>query len=233
MAILSSTILVGGLLGLVSASQASASVLPAANGPAGSGLCIDSTQLKNDKFLVFVPGVAGYGQPDNQLWMWKENRGGGGNVNPWVLFTKTEGKNPIPFDAFKLVCATITAHGNNVAVTIVTLNETDQVLDVWQTDCTVGNDNASDPFDPNEDCADFEPLSGTQFDASGDGNGDSNEPITPPEDAPNGPNTGDGASVSSGPGAAIAAGGALLGLAIIGGTLALRRRRFKRDTTAA
>ncbi|MET9022712.1 hypothetical protein ABZV93_22290 [Actinopolymorpha sp. NPDC004070] len=248
MATLSSTIVISGLLALVPISQASASVLPAANGvavrsqvtptldgpgPSGSGLCIDSTQLNNDKFVVFVPGTAGYGDPDNQLWIWKENRGGGGDVNPWVLFTKTEGKNPLPFDVFKLVCATVTAHDDKVAVTLVTLNETDQVMDVWQTDCTVGNDNAGDPFDPNQDCADLQAL-GNQFSGeSGDGNGDSDESIAPPVTDPNGPNAGDGSTLSSGPGAATAAGGVLLGLAVTGGVIALRRRGLHRNATAA
>ncbi|MET9022773.1 hypothetical protein ABZV93_22610 [Actinopolymorpha sp. NPDC004070] len=192
--------------------------------------CIDSSQQNNEKFLVYVPGT------DNDLWVWKENRGGG-SVDPWVLFTETEGANAIPEG---IVCATITAHGNEVAITIVTQNDTEQ--QVWQTDCTVNPDNANDPFDPNERCADFEELTPLPEDtasgpapeagrASAPGNSDSATP--PAVGAPAGPNTGDGASMSTGPGTATAAGGALLGLAITGGALVLRRRRPHSESTAA
>ncbi|MGW0232094.1 hypothetical protein ACWDWO_27610 [Actinopolymorpha singaporensis] len=187
--------------------------------------CIDSSQQNNEKFVVFVPGT------DNDLWIWKENRGAG-SVNPWVLFTETEGANPIPEG---VVCATITAHGNDVAITIVTQNDSTQ--QVWQTDCTVNPDNANDPFDPNERCADFEELTPLpEATASGPaperGRAYGSEPA-PAVGAPIGPNTGDGASMSSGSGTATTAGGVLLGLAITGGALALRRRRFNSDTTAA
>ena len=194
--------------------------------------CIDSSQQNNEKFLVYVPGT------DNDLWIWKENRGAG-SVDPWVLFTETEGQNAIPEG---IVCATITAHGNEVAITIVTQNGTEQ--QVWQTDCTVNPDNANNPFDPNERCADFEELTPLPEDtASGPapepgrapapGNSDSSATTPPVVGSPAGPNTGDGASMSTGPGTATAAGGALLGLAITGGALALRRRRLGSDGTAA
>jgi hypothetical protein len=164
--------------------------------------CIDSTQQNNEKFVSYVP------EP-GQLWIWKENRGAG-SVDPWVQFTDT------PEDV-DVVCATITAHGNNVAVTIVTQNEEQQV---WQADCTVNPDNANDPFDPNERCEDFEELTPLPDNAAaGDNNGSG--PIMQPA----GPGAGDGATATSGPGAATAAGGALLGLAMTAGTVALLRRR--------
>ncbi|GAA4994560.1 hypothetical protein [Actinopolymorpha pittospori] len=164
--------------------------------------CIDSSQQNNEKFVAYVP------EP-GQLWIWKENRGAG-SVDPWVQFTDT----PADVD---VVCATITAHGNNVAVTIVTQNEEQQV---WQADCTVNPDNANDPFDPNERCGDFEELTPLP-DAAAAGDNNGSGPIM----RPGGPRAGDGAVASSGPGAATAAGGALLGLALTAGTVALLRRR--------
>ncbi|MGW5360212.1 hypothetical protein [Actinopolymorpha pittospori] len=181
--------------------------------------CIDSTQQNNEKFVAYVP------EP-GQLWIWKENRGGG-SVDPWVQFTETAGTDtsptPIPQT---VVCATITAHGNNVAVTIVTQDEEDG-QQVWQSDCTVNPDNANSPFDPNGDlpsgdprCTEFEELTPLPDNAAaGDSNGSG--PIV----RPGGPGAGDGAVASSGPGAATAAGGALLGLAMTAGTVALWRRR--------
>jgi Collagen triple helix repeat (20 copies) len=184
-------------------------------GPAGPGLCIDSSQQNNDKFLVYVP-TAG------DLWIWKENRGGGGDVNPWVPFVETDGAEPTPIPE-GVVCATITAHGNDIAVTIVTKTESGQ--QVWPTECTVNPDNVGDPFNPNTRCDKFEeltPLPTEDAASDGDSAGGSN-----------GPDTGDGATASNGPGKATLAGGALVGLSVTAGAMVLWRRRDHETPEAA
>ncbi len=203
------------------ARQAAASSLPAwpkPPKPAKFNGCIDSTQQNNEKFLVYVP------EP-GQLFIWKENRGAG-SVDPWVQFTETaDDQEPVPVPE-GIVCATITAHGNDVAVTVVT--KTGDVQGVWQSDCTREPDNAMFPFDPNGTvpngdarCTDFEELTPLPAVASGDAGTDSGTDRS----SPRGPATGDGATASTSPGAATAAGGALVGLAMTAGAVALRRRR--------
>jgi hypothetical protein len=191
-------------------------------------LCIDSSQQNTEKFLAYVP-------ERGQLWIWKENRGGkNSGLDPWVQFTETADGEPTPIPE-GVVCATITAHGNDVAITIVTQNEWQQ--EVWQTECTVNPDNKNFPFDPNTRCDPFEPLTPLPDTTSGDANNsgsggyhnDGYDNQSYNNQAPNnhGPNTGDGAtaSASSGLGQTAMAGSALLGLAMIGGTVMLRRRR--------
>lgn len=173
--------------------------------------CIDSSQQSNEKFLVYVP-------ERDSLWVWKENRGAG-TVDPWVQFTETGATNagvPIPEG---VVCATIVNKANTVAITVVTQNNSDQ--QVWQTECTVNPDNASNPFDPNERCEDFEEL--TPLPTNNVGNTSSSDSNSS-NNSSYGPNTGDGATAATSgvPGAATMVGGALLGLAL---TVALRRRR--------
>jgi hypothetical protein len=196
-------------------------------------LCIDSSQQNNEKFLAYVP-------ERGELWIWKEGRGGpNSELSPWVQFTETADGEPTPIPE-GVVCATITAHGNDVAVTIVTENK--GLQQVWQTECTVNPDNEQFPFDPNTRCEEFEELTPLPDTTSGDANdlgsggndsqgydnhGYDNQSYN--NQAPNnhGPNTGDGAtaSASSGLGQTAMAGSALLGLAMIGGTVMLRRRR--------
>ncbi|MGH3491045.1 MAG: hypothetical protein ACRDP8_24415, partial [Actinopolymorphaceae bacterium] len=111
-------------------------------------LCIDSSQQNNDKFLAYVP-------ERGALWIWKEGRGGQmSELSPWVQFTETPDGEPTPIPE-GVVCATITAHGNDVAVTIVTENK--GLQQVWQTECTVNPDTAMDPFDPNGDLPNGDP----------------------------------------------------------------------------
>lgn len=187
------------------------------DGRGGFGGCIDSAQQANEKFLVYVP-------ERDALWVWKENRGAG-TVDPWVRFTETAATNsgvPIPEG---VVCATIVNKGNDVAITIVTQNNSDQ--EVWQTECTVNPDNANDPFDPNERCDDFEQLTPLPVNNVGgkDGvKGGAKDGVKDGVKDQYGPPTGDGATATSSRalGVPALAGGALLGLAVI---VALLRKR--------
>jgi hypothetical protein len=190
-------------------------------------LCIDSSQQSNEKFIGYVP-------ERGELWIWKENRGAG-SVDPWVQFTQTADEEPTSIPE-GVVCVTVVAKANTVAVTIVTENGERQV---WQTECTVNPDTAEDPFDPNgilpngdPRCEEFEELTPLPDTISGDandsGSGSSTEyGYSNQTPSSQGPNTGDGASVtaSTGLGPAAMAGGALLALAVASGTVMLRRRR--------
>jgi hypothetical protein len=178
--------------------------------PDGFEGCIDSSQQDNDKFLVYVP-------KRDSLWVWKEDRGDG-SVDPWVQFTETPangGSDPIPKG---VVCATIVAKGNDVAITVVT--QKDHKQDVWQTECTVSPDNITNPFDPNDRCDPFERLTPLPANGGKDGIGGKDGVGYDP----NGPRTGDGATAATegALGVRTMAGGALLALALI---VALLRKR--------